>query len=39
MKPYTLAITLKRLLLFGLPGLAVALFFIIGFIALNNQNL
>ena len=39
MKSFTVTITLKRLLLFGLPALGVILFFIIGFFSLNSQNL
>ena len=39
MKSFTVTITLKRLLLIGLPALAVILFFIIGFFMLNSQNL
>ena len=34
----SLTVTLKRLLLFGLPALAVTLFFIIGFAVLNKKN-
>lgn len=39
MKSFTFTVTIKRLLLFGIPSLAVILFFITGFFMLNSQNL
>ncbi|MXZ00012.1 hypothetical protein F4Y93_04950 [Candidatus Poribacteria bacterium] len=39
MKSFTVTVTIKRLLLFGIPSLAVILFFITGFFMLNSQNL